>query len=159
MTFATGVSFPQAVKKAEMAVKNAIKILFILLKIPNSLAKMAFFSKFWLSKSTTSIGSLKMKEGIHPNYQPVVFVDANTGKEYITRSTKSSAEKKTIDGVEHSVISLEITADTHPFWTGKQHRVDTAGRIDRFNKRFAGNITGAKRKTRKAAPAKAEEEA
>ena len=100
-----------------------------------------------------------MKEGIHANYQPVVFVDANTGKEYITRSTKSSAEKKTIDGVEHSVISLEITADTHPFWTGKQHRVDTAGRIDRFNKRFAGNITGAKRKTRKAAPAKAEEEA
>ena len=77
-----------------------------------------------------------MKEGIHPNYQPVVFVDANTGKEYITRSTKSSA---------------------HPFWTGKQHRVDTAGRIDRFNKRFAGNITGAKRKTRKAVPAKAEE--
>ena len=106
---------------------------------------------------TTSIGSLKMKEGIHPNYQPVVFVDANTGKEYITRSTKSSAEKKTIDGVEYSVISLEITADTHPFWTGKQHRVDTAGRIDRFNKRFAGNITGAKRKTRKAAPAKAED--
>lgn len=93
-----------------------------------------------------------MKEGIHPNYQPVVFVDANTGKEYITRSTKSSAEKKTIDGVEYSVISLEITADTHPFWTGKQHRVDTAGRIDRFNKRFSGNITGAKRKTRKAAP-------
>ena len=42
-----------------------------------------------------------MKEGIHPNYQPVVFVDANTGKEYITRSTKSSAEKKTIDGVEY----------------------------------------------------------
>ena len=83
-----------------------------------------------------------MKEGIHPNYQPVVFVDANTGKEYITRSTKSSAEKKTIDGVE-------------------QHRVDTAGRIDSFNKRYGGgaNITSAKRKTRKAAPVKAEEEA
>ena len=102
-----------------------------------------------------------MKEGIHPNYQPVVFVDANTGKEYITRSTKSSAEKKTIDGVEYSVISLEITADTHPFWTGKQHRVDTGGRIDSFNKRYGGgaNITSAKRKTRKAAPVKTEEEA
>ena len=102
-----------------------------------------------------------MKEGIHPNYQPVVFVDANTGKEYITRSTKSSAEKKTIDGVEYSVISLEITADPHPFWTGKQHRVDTAGRIDSFNKRYGGgaNITSAKRKTRKAVPVKAEEEA
>jgi len=107
------------------------------------------------------IGSFIMKEGIHPNYQPVVFVDANTGKEYITRSTKSSAEKKTIDGVEYSVISLEITADTHPFWTGKQHRVDTAGRIDSFNKRYGGgaNITSAKRKTRKAVPVKAEEEA
>ncbi len=93
-----------------------------------------------------------MKKDIHPKYEPVVFVDANTGKEYVTRSTKSSAEKKMIDGVEHSVISLEITADTHPFWTGKQHRVDTAGRIDRFNKRFAGNITAGKRKTRKALP-------
>jgi large subunit ribosomal protein L31 len=97
-----------------------------------------------------------MKHGIHPNYQPVVFVDANTGKEYITRSTKSSAEKKVIDGVEHSVITLEITADTHPFWTGKQHRVDTAGRIDRFNKRLGSNIATAKRKTRKPSTADAE---
>lgn len=97
-----------------------------------------------------------MKQGIHPNYQPVVFVDANTGKEYITRSTKSSAEKKVIDGVGHSVITLEITADTHPFWTGKQHRVDTAGRIDRFNKRFGSNIATAKRKTRKPSTADAE---
>ena len=94
-----------------------------------------------------------MKEGIHPNYKPNVFVDANTGKEYITRSTKSSSEKKTIDGVEYNVVSLEITADTHPFWTGNQHRVDTAGRIDRFNKRFSSNIVGAKRKTRKAVSA------
>ncbi|HHX16241.1 MAG TPA: type B 50S ribosomal protein L31 [Fibrobacter sp.] len=90
-----------------------------------------------------------MKEGIHPNYKPTVFVDANTGTEYITRSTKSSSEKRDIDGVEHNVVSLEITADTHPFWTGKQHRIDTAGRIERFNKRFATNIVGAKRKTRK----------
>ena len=102
-----------------------------------------------------------MKNGIHPDYKPVVFVDANTGKEFVTRSTKQSAEKKVIDGVECSVISLEITSDTHPFWTGKQHRVDTAGRIDQFNKRFAGegklNISGAKRKTRRVAPKKDEE--
>ena len=102
-----------------------------------------------------------MKNGIHPDYNPVVFVDANTGKEFVTRSTKQSAEKKVIDGVGCSVISLEITSDTHPFWTGKQHRVDTAGRIDQFNKRFAGegklNISGAKRKTRRVAPKKDEE--
>ena len=90
-----------------------------------------------------------MKEGIHPDYRKVVFIDANTGKEYKTRTTKRSAEKKTIDGVEYQVISLEITADTHPFWTGKMHRIDSAGRIDRFNKRFGTQIVGAKRKTRK----------
>ena len=103
-----------------------------------------------------------MKNGIHPDYNPVVFVDANTGNEFVTRSTKQSAEKKVIDGVECSVISLEITSDTHPFWTGKQHRVDTAGRIDQFNKRFGGegklNITGAKRKTRHAVKASEEAE-
>ncbi len=91
-----------------------------------------------------------MKEGIHPDYRKVVFIDANTGKEYKTRTTKRSAEKKTIDGEEYQVISLEITADTHPFWTGKMHRIDSAGRIDRFNKRFGTQIVGAKRKTRKA---------
>lgn len=91
-----------------------------------------------------------MKEGIHPDYRKVVFVDANTGKEFKTRTTKRSNEKKTIDGEEYQVISLEITADTHPFWTGKMHRIDSAGRIDRFNKRFGTQIVGAKRKTRKA---------
>lgn len=89
-----------------------------------------------------------MKEGIHPQYRPIIFKDVNTGKEFITRSTKATKETKEIDGVEHGVITLEITADTHPFWTGKMHRIDSAGRIDRFNKRFT-QIVGAKRKTRK----------
>jgi len=91
-----------------------------------------------------------MKEGIHPQYRPIIFKDVNTGKEFITRSTKETKETKEIDGVEHGVITLEITADTHPFWTGKMHRIDSAGRIDRFNKRFT-QIVGAKRKTRKSA--------
>jgi large subunit ribosomal protein L31 len=89
-----------------------------------------------------------MKDGLHPKYNPVVFIDANTGKEFISASTKSSAEKRVIDGVEHSVIKLDITSDTHPFWTGKVHRIDTAGRIDRFNKRFT-KIVGGQRKSRK----------
>ena len=91
-----------------------------------------------------------MKQGIHPDYHPVVFIDANTGTEFLSRSTKRSSEKKVIAGVEHQVISLESTSDTHPFWTGKMHRVDTAGRIDRFTKRFGQQFVGAKRKTRKA---------
>jgi len=98
-----------------------------------------------------------MKEGIHPEYRKTVFIDANTGKEFITRSTKSSSEKRAINGEEHQVITVEITSDTHPFWTGKIHHLDTAGRIDRFNKRFGGQIVGAKRKTTRKAATTAEE--
>lgn len=77
-----------------------------------------------------------MKEGIHPKYHPVVFVDAGSGDEIITRSTVTSKEKRTIDGVEHYVVSMDITSYTHPFFTGKQKLVDTEGRIDRFKKKY-----------------------
>lgn len=77
-----------------------------------------------------------MKEGIHPKYHPVVFVDAGSGDEVITRSTVTSNEKRTINGVEHYVVSMDITSYTHPFFTGKQKLVDTEGRIDRFKKKY-----------------------
>lgn len=76
-----------------------------------------------------------MKPEIHPKYNPVVFVDGQ--HEIITRSTTGSAEKRVIDGVEHSVIHVEISAFTHPFYTGKQRIVDTAGRVERFKARYA----------------------
>jgi len=78
-----------------------------------------------------------MKEGIHPKYHNVVFVDASTGDEMVTRSTMSSSEKRTIDGVEHFVVSMDITAYSHPFFTGKQKLMDTEGRIERFRKKYA----------------------
>lgn len=77
-----------------------------------------------------------MKEGIHPKYHPVVFVDAGSGDEVISRSTVTSKEKRMINGVEHYVVSMDITAYTHPFFTGKQKLVDTEGRIDRFKKKY-----------------------
>ncbi|HRE88860.1 MAG TPA: type B 50S ribosomal protein L31 [Myxococcota bacterium] len=77
-----------------------------------------------------------MKEGIHPQYHPVVFVDAGSGDEIVTRSTVTSKEKRTINGVEHYVVSMDITSFTHPFFTGKQKLVDTEGRIDRFKKKY-----------------------
>lgn len=77
-----------------------------------------------------------MKDGIHPDYHPVVFVDASSGDEIISRSTVKSSEKRTINGVEHYVVSMDITAYTHPFFTGKQKLVDTEGRIDRFKKKY-----------------------
>jgi large subunit ribosomal protein L31 len=77
-----------------------------------------------------------MKKDLHPKYNPVVFVDMTTGARFVSRSTKSSDKKEVIDGVEHSLISIGITSDSHPFFTGKSTFVDTEGRIDKFQKRF-----------------------
>ena len=79
-----------------------------------------------------------MKEGIHPgNYRMVIFKDMSNGTQFLSRSTAHSRE--TIlhdDGKEYPVIKLEISNTSHPFYTGKNVLVDTAGRIDKFNKRY-----------------------
>jgi len=77
-----------------------------------------------------------MKSDLHPKYNPVVFVDMTTGARFPTRSTKSSDKTETIDGVDHFVISIGVTSDSHPFFTGQKQFVDTEGRIDKFQKRF-----------------------
>lgn len=76
-----------------------------------------------------------MKPEIHPNYMPAIFIDGE--HEIITRSTINTKEKRTIDGVEYNVINVDISSYTHPFYTGKQRLVDTAGRVERFKQRFA----------------------
>ncbi|MGJ8671893.1 type B 50S ribosomal protein L31 [Rubritalea sp.] len=87
-----------------------------------------------------------MKADIHPDYHPVIFQDMTSGKRYITRSTKKSDVTETIDGVDYFVVSMGVTADTHPFYTGKSTFVDTEGRIDKFQKRF-GAVRRAKKPT------------
>ncbi len=77
-----------------------------------------------------------MKKDLHPKYNPVVFVDMSTGTRFITRSTRTSDKTEVIDGVEHQVITMGITSDSHPFFTGQKQFVDTEGRIDKFQKRF-----------------------
>lgn len=59
-----------------------------------------------------------------------------TGHRFITRSTAKSDKIEQIDGVDHYIISSGVTSDTHPFFTGQKQFVDTAGRIDKFQKRF-----------------------
>lgn len=76
-----------------------------------------------------------MKAEIHPKLNPVVFMDG--GHEIVTRSTMKSTETRSIDGVEHFVVHVDISGHTHPFYTGKQRLVDTAGRIERFKARYA----------------------
>ncbi|MCB9616719.1 MAG: type B 50S ribosomal protein L31 [Sandaracinus sp.] len=76
-----------------------------------------------------------MKPDIHPDYHPVIFVDDDN--EVITRSTATSKEKRVIDGVEHDVIRVDVSAFSHPFYTGRTKVLDTEGRVERFKKRYA----------------------
>lgn len=78
-----------------------------------------------------------MKAEIHPEYHKVIFIDSATGDEIITRSTMTSKETRDIDGEEVPVVKLEISAFSHPFWTGTMRELDSDGKIDRFRRRYA----------------------
>ena len=79
-----------------------------------------------------------MKKGLHPeNYRFVVFKDMSNGYTFLSRSSANSRETvKWEDGKDYPLIKLEISNMSHPFFTGKNMLVDTAGRIDKFNKRY-----------------------
>ncbi|PPF86187.1 50S ribosomal protein L31 [Subtercola sp. Z020] len=80
-----------------------------------------------------------MKTDTHPDYQPVVFRDLASGATFLTRSTVTS--QKTIefeDGNTYPVIDVEISSESHPFYTGKQRIMDSAGRVEKFNSRYKG---------------------
>lgn len=79
-----------------------------------------------------------MKKGIHPeSYRLVVFKDMSNGNTFLSRSTAASKETlKWEDGNEYPLVKLEISNTSHPFFTGKNVLVDTAGRIDKFNKKY-----------------------
>ena len=89
-----------------------------------------------------------MKQGIHPDYRYVVFQDTSSGDTFLTRSTILTTETTTwTDGVEYPLAKVEISAFTHPFFTGQMKIVDTAGRVERFERRYG------KRRKSAAAPA------
>ena len=79
-----------------------------------------------------------MKEGIHPDYHPVLFVDAATGQEWMSRSTLTAKETREVDGVEVPVVRMDISSVSHPFWTGPARELDADGTIDRFRRRYGG---------------------
>ncbi len=80
-----------------------------------------------------------MKKDTHPTeYRKVVFRDVSCDHEFISKSCTPSKETTTwTDGNEYPLIKVEISSESHPFFTGKMKFVDTAGRIDKFNKKFA----------------------
>ena len=79
-----------------------------------------------------------MREEIHPkDYRYVVFQDTSTGFRFLTRSTISTKETTTWeDGKEYPLHTLDVSSDSHPFYTGKQKILDTAGRVDRFRRKY-----------------------
>ena len=78
-----------------------------------------------------------MKKDLHPsNYREVAFKDMSNDEVFIIRSTVNSKETIDIDGTTYPLVKLEITSSSHPFFTGKQKLVDTAGRVDKFLSRY-----------------------
>lgn len=77
-----------------------------------------------------------MKTDVHPEYNPIVFRDLASGETFLTRSTVTSDKTIELDGVTYPVIDVEISSASHPFYTGKQRILDSAGRVERFNQRF-----------------------
>jgi large subunit ribosomal protein L31 len=86
-----------------------------------------------------------MKEGIHPEYREVVFHDLSCNFKFITRSTIQARDKIEFEGKEYPLVKIEVSSESHPFYTGKHKIVDTAGRVDKFRKKF-GNL-GSKTQT------------
>ena len=78
-----------------------------------------------------------MKKDVHPGYKKVVFQDLSSDFAFLTRSTIQSKETiKWEDGEEYPLIKVEVSSKSHPFYTGKQNIVDTAGRVDRFRRKY-----------------------
>lgn len=75
-----------------------------------------------------------MKEKIHPTTYPVLFVDGE--HEWTGLSTSKSNQTRMVNGVEHYVVTVDISAFTHPFYTGQKRLVDTAGRVEKFMRRY-----------------------
>ncbi|MDA3949291.1 MAG: type B 50S ribosomal protein L31 [Spirochaeta sp.] len=74
---------------------------------------------------------------IHPEYRPVVFRDTASGTMFLTRSTVQTKETvKYEDGNVYPLFDVEISSASHPFYTGKQKLVDTAGRVERFRRKY-----------------------
>lgn len=79
----------------------------------------------------------ELKKDIHPEYRKVVFLDTSSDFKFLSGSTRSSEETiEWEDGNTYPVIRVEVSSDTHPFYTGKQREDTAGGRVDRFKKKY-----------------------
>lgn len=80
-----------------------------------------------------------MKKDIHPqNYRKVIFEDSSNGSQFLIGSTIVTSEKGKYDGKEYDLTKVEITSSSHPFYTGNEKVLDSAGRVEKFKAKRAG---------------------
>jgi len=80
-----------------------------------------------------------MKTGIHPEYHTVIFLDTAANHSFLTRSAldiKGREKMKWTDGHEYPVVKVEVSSESHSFYTGKHKIMDTAGRVEKFKRRY-----------------------
>jgi len=83
-----------------------------------------------------------MKEGIHPNYREVLFHDVSNDFKFVTRSTINTRETAEFEGKQYPLAKIEVSSESHPFYTGTQKIMDTAGRVEKFRQKFGTRATG-----------------
>jgi large subunit ribosomal protein L31 len=93
----------------------------------------------YLSPAGRNLSRFKqMKKDIHPKYHPVVFMDTSTGTRFLINSTMRAKETtQWEDGKEYPLVKVEISSHSHPFYTGKMKFIDSAGRVEKFNKKYS----------------------
>jgi large subunit ribosomal protein L31 len=82
-----------------------------------------------------------VKPEIHPEYREVLFVDLSNDFKFVTRSTVQTRETMKYEGKEYPLVKIEVSSESHPFYTGKHKIMDTAGRVEKFRQKF-GNRAG-----------------
>ena len=99
---------------------------------------------------TKTIYTIYMQKDIHPQLHPVIFRDTEAGVDFVGMSTRTAETTEQIEGVDHYVIPVEISSASHPFYTGKDTIIDSAGRVEKFKARAEKkSVTGKKQRVRK----------
>ena len=78
-----------------------------------------------------------MKKDTHPTLHPVIFRDSSAGVDFVIWSTMTTDDTEDVKGVKHYVYRLDVSSASHPFYTGKQHLMDTSGRVEKFKAKMA----------------------
>ena len=96
-----------------------------------------------------------MKQGIHPEYREICFVDLSNGFKFVTRSCLQTKETIELDGKTYPLFKLDTSSESHPFYTGAQTRIVETGRVEKFRQKFAAKTEAVNAAAAEASAAKA----